>query len=307
MQETNEGVDIAMKISTFKYFTIDAGKSLKRNKTLSFASIATVAATLFIFGIFMLMVQNVNLGMEKIGSNLEAKIVLEDDITISEKSTVEKTLKNIEGVSEVIYESKAKALEKAKEMFGEESTELMKGFENQNPFPNMYIIKVKKPEYLTNVVSEVSDLPGVETVREVRELVDKFIQFSSTVKWLGVLIFSILFIVSLFLINNTIKLTVYSRKREIGIMKYVGATDWFIRWPFIIEGMIIGVLGSLISTLGLYYAYKLLFSKTAEFLGMMQLVSPAYVLGNLMLKFILSGIIIGAFGSIISIRKFLKV
>lgn len=307
MQEMSKGVDTNMKISTFKYFTVDATKSLSRNKTLSFASVATVAAALFIFGIFMLGALNVNEGIEEIGSKLEVKIFLDDDISISDKSSLEKVIKNIEGVNGIKYENKREALEKVKGQLGENSDDLVEGFEERNPFPNSYIVKVEKPEYVSSVVEKVTGLSGVEKVRDAREVVEKIIKITESIKWIGYVIFAILFFVSLFLIGNTIKLTVFSRKREIGIMKYVGATDWFIRWPFIIEGVIIGIIGSLLSSVVLYYIYNVIYLKAAEQLIMMQLVTPAYILGNLMWKFIFVGAVIGAFGSIISIRRFLKV
>jgi cell division transport system permease protein len=303
----SKGVDTNMKISTFKYFTVDATKSLSRNKTLSLASIATVAAALFIFGIFMLGALNVGEGIEEIGSKLEVKIFLNDDVSISDKSNLEKIIKNIEGVNGIKYENKREALEKVKGQLGENSEELVEGFEERNPFPNSYIVKVEKPEYVSSVVEEVTGVSGVEKVRDAREVVDKIIKITKSVKWIGYVIFGILFFVSLFLIGNTIKLTVFSRKREIGIMKYVGATDWFIRWPFVIEGVIIGIIGSLFSSIVLYYIYNVIYLKAAEQLVMMQLVTPAYILGNLMWKFIFVGAIIGAFGSMISIRRFLKV
>ena len=296
-----------MKISTIKHFTTDAAKSLKRNSTLSIASMATVAATLFIFGVFMLIILNVNKGAEQLGSKLEVKIYLNDEITDVQRSKIEDSIKNTQGISNIEYEDKAKALENVKEQLGKDSEDLVAGFEENNPFPNAYIVTVKEAEDVTNVVQSVEGLQGIEKVKDARDIVDKIIKITKTIKWSGIIIFMILFAVSLFLIGNTIKLTVFSRKREISIMKYVGATDWFIRWPFVIEGIMIGFIGSMISSTILYYAYKAVFAKTAQAMLMLQLISPDYVLGNLLWKFVLSGIIIGAFGSIMAIRKFLKV
>jgi cell division transport system permease protein len=310
----SKGVDIIMKISTFKYFTLDAGKSLKRNRTLSIASIATVSATLFIVGIFMLLILNINKGVDEIGSKLEVKIFLEDNMTMSQRENLEIAIENSEGFEKASYETKAEALEKVKKKLGDDDNEeLIAGFAENNPFPNSFIVTVKKPEYIKNIVNNVEALSaddepsGIYKVKYSGDTVNKIINITKTIKWFGFIIFGILLCVSIFLIGNTIKLTVYSRKREIGIMKYVGATDWFIRWPFIIEGIIIGIVGSLLASVILYYLYKVIFVKIATSTVMIGLVSPSYIISTIMGEFVLGGIIMGAFGSVVSIRRFLRV
>jgi len=303
----SKGEDTVMKISTIKYYFIDALKSLKRNRTVSMASVATVAATLFILGVFLLIVFNVNAGVEELGSKLQVKIYLKDDLTISDKSAIEKALNNVQGVSEIKFEDKSDALEKVKKQFGEDSKSLVQGFEKKNPFPNAYVVSVEKPEIVNNVVKAAEGLKGIEKIKDVREIVDKIIKITNTLKIIGLVLFVILISVSLFLIGNTIKLTLYSRKKEIGIMKFVGATDWFIRWPFIIEGVILGVSGAIISTGILYYAYRLVFLKYTNVLLGVNLINPHFILSTTLWQFMLGGLIIGAMGSIMSIRKFLIV
>ncbi|MBZ9689156.1 permease-like cell division protein FtsX [Clostridium estertheticum] len=296
-----------MKISTIKYYFVDALRSLKRNRTVSMASVATVAATLFILGVFLLIVFNVNAGVEELGSKLQVKIYLKDDLTIGDKSAIEKALNNVQGVSEIKFEDKSDALEKVKKQFGEDSKSLVQGFEKKNPFPNAYVVSVEKPEIVNNVVKAAEGLKGIEKIKDVREIVDKIIKITNTLKIVGLALFVILISVSLFLIGNTIKLTLYSRKKEIGIMKFVGATDWFIRWPFIIEGMLLGISGALISTGVLYYAYRIVFIKYTNVLLGVNLINPHFILSTTLWQFMLGGIFIGAMGSIISIRKFLIV
>ncbi|MBU3142538.1 permease-like cell division protein FtsX [Clostridium sp. CF012] len=296
-----------MKISTVKYYFVDALRSLKRNRTVSMASIATVAATLFILGVFLLIVFNVNAGVQELGSKLQVKIYLKDDLTIGDKSAIEKALNNVQGVSEIKFEDKGDALEKVKEQFGEDSKSLVQGFEKKNPFPNAYVVSVEKPEIVNNVVKAAEGLKGIEKIKDVREIVDKIIKITNTLKIVGLALFVILISVSLFLIGNTIKLTLYSRKKEIGIMKFVGATDWFIRWPFIIEGMMLGISGALISTGILYYAYRMVFLKYTNVLLGVNLINPHFILSTTLWQFMLGGLIIGAMGSIMSIRKFLIV
>lgn len=303
----NRGEDTVMKISTVKYFIVDALKSLKRNKTVSIASVATVAATLFILGVFLLIVFNVNAGVQELGSKLEVKIYLKDNVTISDKAAIERKLNGVAGVTNISFEDKGDALQKVKKQFGPDSKSLVQGFEKENPFPNAYVVKVEKPEIISSVVKSATGLKGIDKIKDVRDVVTKIIKITDTLKIIGSVLFVILISVSLFLIGNTIKLTVYSRKKEIGIMKFVGATDWFIRWPFIIEGMVLGISGAIISTGVLYYAYRLVFLKyTSAVLGI-TLMNPQFILSTTLWQFMLGGLIIGAIGSSISIRKFLIV
>ena len=261
----------------------------------------------FILGVFLLIVFNVNAGVQELGAKLEATVYLKDNVTISEKSAIERALNGVEGVSSIKFEDKNDALNNAKRQFGKDSESLTKGFDKNNPFPTAYVVKVEKPEIVSSVVKAATGLKGIDKINDGREIVDKVIKITNTLKIIGIVLFAILISVSLFLIGNTIKLTVYSRKKEIGIMKFVGATDWFIRWPFIIEGMLLGISGAIISTGVLYYAYKLVFEKATSALLGITLINPYVILSTTLWQFMLGGLIIGALGSSISIRKFLIV
>jgi cell division transport system permease protein len=298
-----------MRASTIKHFTADASKSLVRNKTLSIASIATVATTLFILGIFLLVVFNVDQGINKLGSQFEVKVYMDEDITITDKKALAVKINKMEGIAEVKEETKADALERFKEMVGDDEKykNVIEDFKTNNPLPESYIIRVEKPENVDKVLNELTEQAGVSDIVSAKDTVEKVVNITNSIKWAGLAIFILLFFVSLFLIMNTIKLTVFSRKREIGIMKYVGATDWFIRWPFIIEGIIIGLLGSLIASGILYYVYKLIVTKMSNNFLMFTMIEPMYIIKTLLWQFTLGGIVIGIFGSIISVRKFLKV
>jgi len=296
-----------MRISSIKYFMKDASNSLKRNLPVSSASIATVAATLFILGIFMLTILNVNKGIVNVEAKVEVKIFLKDDITATQKKELETAVKNVPGVTTVTYESKEQALANFKDQLGEQNKSLVEGLEKDNPMPSSYIVKVNDPNTITAVVAAVQGKAYILSVKDGREIVNKIMSITNTIKWVGSAIFLILIGVSLFLIGNTIKIIVYSRRREIGIMKYIGATDWFIRWPFIIEGMVLGVMGALIADGILYYAYNVVFAKVTTGLLMMQLVPVSYVYTYILGMFVLAGALIGALGSAISIRKFLAV
>jgi cell division transport system permease protein len=297
-----------MKFSSLKYFIVDAFKSLKRNMAIGTASAGTVAATLFILGIFLLTMLNIRTAVNTVESKVEIKVFLTEDITLVQQRNIESTLKGTEGVREVIYESKSEALKNFSEQLAERDKSLISGYDSKNhPFPSSFIVRIDKPELAEIIADSVTDMEGVDLIRNDKELIQIIIAISKAVRWIGLVIFVALIGVSLFLIGNTIRLTVFSRRREIGIMKFVGATDWFIRWPFIIEGMVIGVIGAIAANVMLYYSYRFAFVKITEGLMAVQLISPHYVLSTILWQFVVAGAAIGSLGSVLALRKFLTV
>lgn len=303
----NREVDTDMKISTIKYFSMDSLISLRRNKTLSIASIITVSLTLFMFGIFLLTMLNANQLLKNLESKLEVSVFLKENISVAEKQKVASSVKNIQGVAGIKYITKTEALKKLNNQLGEENKDLMKGLEKQNPLPESFIIRVNDSSIIKSVVSKTKGIKSVEKVVANEDLVNQISKITKGVKWVGGVALLIMIPICLFLIGNTIKLAVYARRREVNIMKFVGATDWFIRWPFIIEGVIIGVIGALISSGLLYYVYRAVYLKLTSIIMLLNILTPRYFAMNVVWIFIISGIVIGGIGSILSIRKFLKV
>lgn len=297
-----------MKINTAKMFTIDALKSLKRNKTITIATIATVMVTLLIFGVFILVGLNVGKTVEEIEGKTEVQVYLKEDITKEQMKTIEAEAKKKTGVKEVVYVDKDEAWEDFSKQF-ENYQDILKGYEGEkNPLSNSYLVKLESADYADKVETEMKELPGVDTIRNDKDTLKKIDSFATTVKWIGVILFIVLAAVSVFLIMNTIKLTVYSRRREVGIMKFVGATDWFIRWPFMIEGIIIGIIGGIISNLCLFAIYKAVSNAIVSSMFMSASLVPAsFVLYALIWPFILAGVLLGAFASYIALRRFLIV
>jgi len=290
-----------------RMFVFDALKSLKRNKTITVASVITVAATLFIFGVFLLVAQTINMGVESVESKVEIKVYLIDQITTAERNNIETILGSVEGVREVVYESKEEAFEQFKERLGEDNAILAGFSEDRNPLPNSYVVSLLEPEAAMRVENALDNVRGVEDVGNERETVERIIGLAKIIRTMGVVIFVILVLVSLFLISNTIKLTVYARRREIGIMKFVGATDWFIRWPFLIEGMIMGLIGGVISVAVVYFSYQLIYADITQSLFYAELVTPDQILSSFSWQFGITGIVIGALGSFIALKRFLDV
>lgn len=296
-----------MKISTLNYFIVDALKSIKRNRTISFAAMITVLITFFVFGTFTLLALNFNKSIEDVASKVEIKVYLNDDIKLVEQREVEIKLKEQTGVQDVVYESKDEAFLNLKESLADNAG-LLEGYElTNNPLPSSFIVKLKDPMYSEDVMKSVEGMSGVESIGNQQDLIDTISSFVKVVQVVGIGLFAVFIGVSIFLIMNTIKLTVYSRRREVGIMKFVGATDWFIRWPFVIEGMVIGAVGSLVSTIVLYFAYNGIFKWIVSSMFIINLVDPKWVLTTLVWLFLGGGIVVGAIGSIAALRKFLVV
>lgn len=298
---------MAMRINTIKYSLIDALKSLKRNTTLSFASIVTVSLTLFMFGIYLLAMLNANEIVKNIESKLEVSVFLKEDASTSDKENIQKTITSIQGVTKIGFVTKDQALEKWKDQLGEGNQDLVQGFDEKNPLPESFTVTVENAEIVNTVVTNTEKLSGIEKVVANQDLVNRISAVVGGVKWVGFAALIILIPICLLLIGNTIKLAVYSRRREVNIMKFVGATDWFIRWPFIIEGIIIGIVGAILSSALLIPLYSLAYNKLSSYVVMINLVTPQYLVMNILWIFILSGTLIGGIGSILSIRKFLRV
>lgn len=296
-----------MKINTINYFIVDALKSIKRNITVSFSAMLTVLVTFFVLGTFTLVGLNFNKTIEDVADKIEIKVYLQDDIKLVNQREVEIKLSEQDGVKAVTYESKDEAFTKLKKDL-EGNSGMLEGYSlENNPLASSYIVTLEDASYASNVTKAVEDMTGVESVTNQQELIEKISRVVDFVQILGVILFFVFIGVSIFLIMNTIKLAVYSRRREVGIMKFVGATDWFIRWPFVIEGIIIGAIGSLLATAVLYFIYRGVFGFIASNLLIANLVPVSFVLTTLLGGFLLGGIVVGAIGSIAALRKFLVV
>ena len=296
-----------MKINTINYFIVDALKSIKRNITVSFAAMLTVFVTFFVLGTFTLVGLNFNKTIEDVADKIEIKVYLQDDIKLVNQREVEIKLSEQDGVKAVTYESKDEAFTKLKKDL-EGNSGMLEGYSlENNPLASSYIVTLEDASYAGVVSKAVEDMTGVESITNQQELIEKISNVVDFVQILGVILFFVFIGVSIFLIMNTIKLAVYSRRREVGIMKFVGATDWFIRWPFVIEGIIIGAIGSLLATAVIYFIYRGVFGFIASNLLIANLVPVSFVLTTLLGGFLLGGIVVGAIGSIAALRKFLVV
>ena len=293
-----------MKISTVNYFIGDAFKSFKRNKTISIATIITVLVTFIVLGTFSLVAENLNLAIGGLEDKIELVVYLNDDISPIDRKEVQVKINAQEGVKEIQYESREDAFKKLQE----NNAGILKGYTlEKNPLPASYIVKLEDMSYAPAIREAVKDLDGVESVSDEQESIDTIQSIIKFTKIIGTVLFVILVGVSIFLIMNTTKLTVYARRKEVGIMKFVGATDWIIRWPFIIEGILIGLIGTFLSVIALYFLYKFVISFIAARVIILNLIPISYIFTSLLWKFVLGGVLVGGFASYLALRKFLVV
>ncbi len=276
---------------------------------MSVASVSSVIAVLVILGMVLIFMTNIQHIATTVEGTIELKAFLDVDIQPEQIQQVLAELKKDDRIESIEFESKEDALEKFSQQIGDRK-DLMAGFEENNPMQNAFIIGPKDPNEVREIVQSISGIQGVDEVKYGEEIIEKILQSTYFVRVFTIIITLILSGVSIFIISNTIKLTVFSRKREISIMKYVGATNWFVRWPFIIEGAIIGILGAIFSILILSYGYYY-FTGLAQN-SILSMISTALVparemIGQVTFYFIIAGLLIGIFGSLLSIRRFLRV
>jgi cell division transport system permease protein len=295
-----------MKFRTFGYFIKEGMASLGRNSLMSLASIGSVASALIILGIFLIITLNFNFIVDTVESQVEITAYLDDSLMDEEISRIGRELIQVHGVREVTFVSREQALKEFREQLGDKEG-LLAAMEKDNPLPNSYRIKTQNPEVVKDVANMIGRIEGIDEVKYGKEIVDKLFKITGIIRFVGIGVMAVLSIISIFIISNTIKLTVYARRREIEIMKYIGATDWFIRWPFLIEGMVLGFLGSLIAVGVLNVAYYYLFNFVVLNIPIITLLPFDVFLYDLSIWFLGIGTFIGAVGSGISIRRFLRV
>lgn len=291
-------------------FTLkQALKSLWRNRLMSIASISSVSATLIILGIIFAMIININAMAQSAKDQFNSiQVYISEDVDADSREAMQTQIEGIVGVDQVLYESKVEALENMKSSW-EDNAYLLEGLE-ENPLPNSFIVYLTDIYYAEQVVAEIDTMVGIEEIRSYQDIVEKLLSITDVVRRAGMIIMFILIAVSTFIIHNTIKLAVNARYREINIMKYVGATNWFIRWPFLTEGTILGILGAGVSFLVMRFLYGYVYGiLNSDFYALISsyVIKPEILMGDLIFLFLVIGAGIGALGSIWSMRKYLNV
>ena len=302
-----------MHSSSFGYLLCEGGRNIKGNRQMSIASIGILIACMLLIGIAILFSMNVTSVMGYMEDTNEVIVYIEDDVTQTVVNELGKTLEQDSNIFSCEFVSKEDALQSQMDLM-EDAAVLLEGLSGEeNPLPASYIVKITELSTLDATVDWINGLSGVDYAAAPTELAKTLVDIKNAVMVVGVFIVAILGTVSVIIIGNTIKVTVFNRRKEISIMKYVGAKDSFIRIPYLVEGMIIGLTSALFSFsflwIGYEYAMKLLGETTSSwvvliydyFIPFMDVASPMFF------GFVVAGLSFGILGSLFFVNRYLKV
>lgn len=295
-----------MKIRTMHYYTVAAFQSFWRNRFMSVASIATVALSLFILGIFMTLVANLDYFAENLESQVEITVYLKDGATQADIDSVSHRLQALPDVKSVTFTDKNQAMDILKERMKDQPG-ILDALEGKNPLPSSFEVTFTEPEAVRRTADIVADYPEVEGTHYGQEIIELLFQITTIIRWGGIALIVFLTLAMLFIISNTIRLTVFARRKEIAIMKYVGATNWFIRWPFLLEGLFLGFIGGIIADIALYQFYDFAVTAIHQSLAFLPMVSVFPFMYRTAGVLLIISMVIGAIGSTISLKRYMKV
>lgn len=295
-----------MRNNSLKYLTREGFRNLWVNRLMSLASITVLMACLIIIGIGSMLYFNLTAVLDNVESQNIVQVYIEDGTNELDTSEVGVKIKNMPNVGECEFVPKEDAFDKLVENMGSDSA-LFKGFK-ESPLPDAYRVTIKDLNLFEQTVKELNELEHVEIVRENSELASKLVAVRKAVTIASIGIVTMLFLVALFIISNTIRITMFSRKLEINIMKAVGATNGFIRWPFMIEGVLLGLIASVISLFLLWGIYELVCYVFADVTAMLNITLVPFVkyIWILLVAFTFIGVFTGTVGSMFSMNKYLR-
>ena len=298
-----------MKYNILGYLIGEGFSNVFKNKKSTGASLIIMCATMIIFGVFLILGENINHFVDQIKSEQGFQVFIKTDATQDEIDKVGEDIRAVNGVNTVDYISKETGLNSMKERL-KDTKGVLDGFDAEL-LKASYMVTVTDLNNSKDIQNQIMQIENVVKITSSDETVTTLINLANGIRIVTGVILVLLVVISIFIIANTIKLTVHARRKEISIMKYVGATNGFIRWPFIVEGMIIGIVASLISIVIVGGAYNILANQlvNADFMQIMNasLVSLQDMLSSIIFVYMLLGIGIGVLGSVISMRKYLKV
>ena len=297
-----------MRFNVFSYLIKEGFKSTFKQKKMTSASIIIMCATMFIFGLFFVIGENVNSVITQLESEQGIQIFIDEDATDAEVETLEGQIKSIQGVNKVTFVSKEDALNSMKTTLGDEN--LFEGWDEENPFPASYFVTLTDLSLNEQVQNEILKLDNVDEIASENTTINRLRSLANGIQITTIVILALLIIISIFIIAYTIKLTVHARRREISIMKYVGATNNFIRGPFIVEGIIIGVISAIITLIILGLSYNAIMPNIGGSILIQEmglgLLSFSDMFSLVLTVYLVLGVGIGVLGSVISMRKYLK-
>ena len=296
-----------MIFRNIKYFITQGIKGLVSNSLMTLASIGIVVASLVIFGVFVLFGMNINSVGEQIKEQCEINVYMPNDMNRDDVRAIGSQLGAIEYVKEAQLYTKEERLQNYKEGVHQDQAEVIATLEADNPLRDAYILSLTDVTKANEVAQAAAKIKGVQEVTNRQDLIKTILSITGAVKHVSIWLLIILAAISVFIISNTIKLGMFSRRKEINIMKFVGATNWFIRWPFIIEGMLLGAVGAALAVVVVMLGYGSFLPTVQEFMGDIRLLDASEVSTVVIIGFLLMCMGIGMAGSAMSIRKHLHV
>lgn len=295
-----------MKIRTGEYFVQEVFRSLRRNNWMTFAAVGTVAVSLFILGVFLILALNMNRAASLLESQVQISVYIKEDLKEAEEEALGEKIRALQGIESVKYVDRAEAKKRLTERLGDQKY-LLDALGEKNPLPNSYEVTVRQPDMVETAAKQIERMDGVEAAKYGQDVVEHLFDITRLVRLFGVLLIVLLGSATIFIIANTIRLTVFARRREIAIMKYVGATDEFIRWPFVLEGIVLGCIGGVISAFVLRSFYAGVAHKVYDTLAFFPLIPQSPFMNYVSIVIVLLGMGIGAMGAWVSLKRFLKV
>ncbi len=295
-----------MKLRTGEYFTQEVFRSLKRNNWMSFASVGTVAVSLFVLGVFLILVLNMNRLAATLESQVQISVYLQDDLKQADREDLQQDIAHMQGIDSIRYVSRDEAKARLADRLGDQKY-LLDALGDKNPLPDSFELTVVHPDMVETAAKAIEHMNGVESAKYGQDVVEHLFDITRLMRIFGVALMVLLAGATIFIISNTIRLTVFARRKEIAIMKYVGATDWFIRWPFLMEGVVLGFVGGILAAIALRSFYAAMAAKIYNTLAFFPLMPQYPFMNYVTVTIILSGMVVGAIGSTISLKRFLKV
>lgn len=295
-----------MKARTFWRHIKESFKSIKRNGWMTVAAVSAVAVTLLLVGSFIAILMNVNKLATDVEEDVSVRVYIDLAAEEEDQEALQQNLEELDEVEQVVFSSRDDELSQVIGSYGDEFG-LFDG--DDNPLYDVFIVNTAAPEVTSDVADQAEEMNYVADVNYGGATADRLFEVMATVRNVGAVIIVALIFTAVFLIANTIRITIFSRRTEIEIMKLVGATNWFIRWPFLIEGALIGFIGALIPVSIISYIYLSGFDTIMTYLSgtYFALLAPNPFLVQLVVLLLTIGVVIGSVGSSLSIRKFLKV
>lgn len=300
-----------MRYNVLGYLIGEGFRNFFKNKKSTGASLMIMCATMLIFGLFFLIGENVNYMLKEIESEQGMQVFMIKDATEEQIAKLGEEIQNLDYVAKTEFVSKEEAYNIMKERYSE-YTRVLEGYTvEKNPFKVSYVVTLTDLSKSEEVKTQIEELDNVNNIEMRDKTINALVSIANGIRWVSAGILVLLIVISIFIIANTIKLTVHARRKEISIMKYVGATNGFIRWPFIIEGILIGVISAMLSIVILGLGYNFIINKIMEssVVSMINitLLPFAEVFKLVIIVYLGLGIGIGTLGSIISMRKYLEV